>query len=86
MAFKLYWEHALDKTKTGIGPIIGSVQKYIFIPDTKKVALARVENLKTFAKRGNYDLLEVPFTPEDLPELRKIHPIFFSQVDCTHEE
>ena len=86
MPYKLYWEHKRDKTRTGIGPIIGYVQNSIFVPDNKEMAHKRLEHIESFTKKGIYYLLEVPFTPDDLPELRKIHPTFFSQVDCTQED
>lgn len=86
MPYKLHWEHKTDPTRTGIGPILGNVTNGIFIPFTKKEADSRLLSISKLAKKGNYELLEVPFLPEDLPELRKIHSFFSSQIELTKEE
>lgn len=86
MPYKMHWEAKDGSGKQGTGPIVGKVEKNIFIPANEKEAMARMKTIDEIDKRSKHTLLEVLFTTDDLPELRKIHQTFFEAIGLTAKE
>ena len=80
MAYKMCWI-AKDKTFSGVGPILGKVEKEIFCPLSFEQSLKRIKYFNNHHKRAVHYLMEVYFLTTDLPEIRKIHKSFKEALD-----
>lgn len=84
MPYKLCWK-LYKSPESGVGPIMGTVEKRVFIPLPLNKALKRVRYFNSKYKKGVHFLAEVLFLQSDVPELRKIHPYFSEIVDLEQD-